>query len=546
MKKFLAVSCSLMLGAMLAFSLVGCGGTEEVPDKDVGNTDPGNTPGGEQTVVEIPTPAQVVSAIHSASAAEVQNYDFTLNLAGSVSIGIVQSPNANANYDCSYRYNTETGELAFKRTTSGILLYDATEYIYSSGDTRISVKMNEKGEVKKAVVGDRNTELKLINLPFTTLIDSLTAEEIAGIKQVSPDNYTANLTLSSDNVALNAICGMLGKIDASIDLKGVTVTNPVNGIDFLFTMSNGTFTGYTFKAAVSIPVKSASAELALTYTQKASSSPIALPSTAGIVTDSTQIAAELATINSALNGIKDGDAYSLDFEAVNEMDPAWNVLATKDSYKARLYKNTDKAGDISFNHSFEYHSHHETDGREPYKFTIGNTTDDGKTYLLSRKGSNTTTPLENVTADTQFEYLTKHFLRSASDIDCLKKVTEQSTTTYTFYLNDGIAAQTSKDIVAFLNTNEAEGVVDVENYFNDSAYTVEDASLTVVMNGNTVVSMKLDTEIKYNPTAGDYTENNITLNNELTLSVNQNLKKAQDYGAPKKPDGLLSHLEYIL
>lgn len=543
MKKFLFSFGAIAMGAMFALSLAACGETNE---NTTGSDDP-DTQKTPPVATETLTSAKLVSAIQESVEAKEQNYDFTLDFSGSLSLGSLQTPDATAKYVCNYRFNTETGALSFKRVTSGALLYDATEYIYSSGDSRVVVKMNDKNEVKKTSVEPANADLKLVNLPFTELVSSLSTEEIESITKLPSGEYRASLRLSSEKPALKALCGALGKMDTSINLKGVTFDNPVNGLDFTFRMSGEAFTGYTVKARIDIPVKGASANLDLAYTQNASSTPVAIPSTTGIVTDQTEIGREIDAIDAALTAVRSSSAYSLDVEAVNEMDPAWNVIATKDSYKARLYKNTAEGGDVSFNHSFEFHSHHEEQGRETYKFTIGNT-QENKTYLLSRKGTNTLTELSNVTAETQFDLLTAPFGCDAADFDCLKKVTEKGKTTYTFFLKDAVVAAMSEEIVAFLNTNESEGVVDVENNFNHDDYTVKDAALTVVMEGDTLVSMKLDTEIKYNPTAGEYTENNVTLNNTLSLTVNENLSKAQDYSAPKKPEATLGigGLKYIL
>lgn len=544
MKRFFAILSALVLGCAFAVSLAACGESSggsgsTTPDTSTtpgGTTPGGTTPGGTTGAA---TPSQVVSAIQSFAEEDEQNYDFTLNLAGNVSVGPVHSPNANATYECNYRYNAATGDLAFKRVTSGVLLYDSIEYIYSSGSSRVTVKMNGDNEVKKTVVDYKDDELKLINRPFTALLNSLPSNGIADITG-SNGRYTSHLNLSSDNSVLNTICNILGKLDTSINLKGVTFTNPVSGIVFDFAMAGGVVSEFTLKAGISVPVSAASVNLDLTYSQRMNSAPVRIPNIDGLMTSNSEIAAELGVINAALEGVGDSEAYSLDFEAVNEMDPAWNVIATKDSYKGRLYRNAD-----GFNHSYEYHSHHEEDGRETYKYTIGNTTRDGKTYLRSRKGSDTVTELENVTADTQFDLLTRHFIHTASDVDCLKKVTKDETTTYTIYLKDSIVAQMSEEIVAFLNTNEADGVVDIENYFNENDYTIKDATLTVVMEGDAVVSMELDTEIKYNPTAGEYTENNVSLKNQLVLKVNDRLDKAQKYEVPKKPDGF-GGLDYIL
>ncbi len=546
MKRTLRTIFAMLLCLTMALGLClgACAGSDPTPSEPTPGGDNPNTP----TPATTPTAADVVSAIQTQADAAEQNYDFVLKLSGSVNVGAFSSPNANAIYTCNYRYNQETGDLRFKRVTSGILLYDSTEYIYSSGDSRVTVKMNEEGTVKKVITDYQDTELRLINLPFQSLVESLTADEITEIAK-DGSGYTAKLKLSAENAILNKICGLLGKMDTSISLKGVQFTNPVSGIDFRFHFANNAISDYSVGASVSIPVSTASVTLDLTYERKAASSAVSLPAVSGFITDKEEIGAELSEIDGALKAVKQEAAYSLDLEAVNEMDPGWNVTATKDTYESRLYKHTDETGFTHFNNSYEYHSHHETDGKETYKYTYGNVTDDEfETYLVSRKGGNTYENAEGVTAEARFDFMTKLFAVTAEKTDCLRKKTEGTTETYTVYLSDEAVVEMMEGIVGMLNSNPAQGVVTVENYFNKADHTVKDAQFTVVMTEGKLVSMELDTKIKYNPTAGEYTERNVTLDNALILKVNDRLEKAQSYTAPKKAKATLvfGGLDYIL
>lgn len=536
MKSKFAKFGALLMGGLLALSLCACGGGgDEKPDhqdppvsgEEDGKQDPPVS--GDTT----PTSSDVATAIQKTLGATVQNYDFTLNLAGSVTVGAFTTPDANANYVCNYRYNAETDDLQFKRVTSGALLYDSTEYIYSSGDSRVTVKMDDKGTVKKAAVEYADEELHLINLPFVTLVKSLSAKEIGSIKKTS-GGYKATLSLSSENKALNALCSFLGKMDTSINLKGVEFSNPATGLGFEFALSGETLSSFTLTADVSVPIGPATTDLSLTYTQKTNSSAVKLPDVSGIILGQDAIATELATVNSALAAVKEMDVYSLDVEAVNEMDPGWNVKAIKDSYLSRLYKHTDEEGFTHFNNSFVFKTHHEEDGKETYKYTIGNVTEDGKVYLVDRKGLNTTSQsAETVTS--RFDFLTSIFGLNASQTDCIKKTTANGETTYAIYLKNSAIAALSDDIVNLINTCPAEGVTFVDNLMGTD-YTIEDAALNVVIKDGKLVSMKLETEIKYNPTSGEYAEYNVTLNNSLSLLVNdeENFAKAAEYTAPKK------------
>ena len=101
-------------------------------------------------------------------------------------------------------------------------------------------------------------------------------------------------------------------------------------------------------------------------------------------------------------------------------------------------------------------------------------------------------------------------------------------------------------ICDYINSNDAEGVIPVDNYFNSDDYVIDGADMIVTMNGNTITEISIETNIKYNPTDGEYTERVIKLTDILKLEVNAKLNKAQSYKAPKKADGTFSNLDYIL
>lgn len=548
MKKTLKILIVLLIIFVCIFAFVACdNGDNSVPKNpsDSGTTtpsDPGNTtPSNPGTATPSDMSAeQVVTAIKTQSQSTTQNYDFRLQLSGNVQVGGLATPNANAIYDGSYRFNSATNELKFKRTTSGILLYDSTEYIQSQGDSIITIKQNDKGKIKKVSVEARG-DLDLINAPFVSLVSSLEASNITNITPNGTSGYTANLQLSADNKILNLICIALGKMDLNLSLKGVTFTNPVNGLDFEFTMSNGFITSYTLTAKVTVPVKSANVDLDLKYEQRYNSEEITLPSYNQLITGKTEISTVVSNIASKLVAIKSDDSYSLDVKAVNEMDPAWNVFATTDSFQSRFYKNP-----TAFNNSYEYKVHNVADKSETYKYSIGNIADNTvwkvKHLTLSKEGQELSSP---VTANDQFDSLTSIFNLNASNISCITSETKNSETTYTIYLTDTAVKALSDSIVELINTNNEEGVIKVNNFIG-SDFTVKEASFTVVITNDKLTSIDFETEIRYTPTSGEYIEYNVTLNNELTLEINKRLADAEKYKAPKNADGTISHLDYLL
>lgn len=484
----------------------------------------------------MPSASLIVESRKAAADENEQNYDFFINLNGTVDIkGVSQS--ANGNYDGKYRFNKNTGELKFRRETSGLLLYDSIEYIYSQNDSKIKLVQNEKQEVKKiSVVANDEEELNLMNLPFVSIVNALEEGNISEIKYSGKSDYkyTATLSLHSDNALLSKLYAKLEKMGTRIDFKGVEVSNPMS-IKFDFNLDkNHKLTDFKFGADVSFPVKGVPLTIAISYKQSASDKAISLPSANGFVTDKTKIGEVITEIDSALARVKQSSAYSLDLTATNEFDPGWNVTATTDKYFARLYKNTTD-GRVDFNHSFKYKAHNENDDSDSFKFTLGNI-QNGDVYLISRKGTNTQTKIDGVSVNTQFDLLTSIIKSNASSIDCIKKVEKDGSTFYYLYQNNQSTYGVQSKIVDLINSNPADEVTDVQNYFNAQENEVVNSEMVVEIKNGQLVAVNVQTDLRYCPTGGEYTEENILLTNKIELTVNEKLEKAQEYVAPENVD----------
>ncbi len=544
--KFLFIVVVVLLCATLAACLVACGNTNDETTKE----DP--------PAPKLPTAAQVITARKAAAQSENQNYDFHINLNGNLQVSIFNG-SANANYDGQYRYNSATDELSFKRVTSGAVLYDSQEYIVDEGNSRIKIKTNEDGIVKKVAVRQADDDgLTLINLPFVALIDALEAENLTNIALSTGDyKYQANMVLTAENPALNKLYQTIGRMDTDISLKDVSFTNPASGVLLKFNLEDGgKLTDFTFSAQIKFPVKGVDVTLTLTYSQKGNDAAIYVPAYDKLLYGETKVAPELTAITNAFAAAKAKTAYSLDLYAENDFDPGWNVKATVDKYTARMYKNTMTVDDASFeafNKSYKYRNHTETDGNESYKFTEGNVTSDGNVWLIHRKGTNQQENLgATKTASSTFDEMTAYFMLAASDVDCIEKTQKSGETTLDIHINEAKSIALIKSIVALINSNPTHdtGVIKAENYLNESEYTVEDASFTVTMANGQLKSITFESELIYTPTSGDYSENHITLKNTLTLDFDKELEDAQKYKAPENATtnftGLNASKFYIL
>ena len=500
----------------------------------------------------LPTADEIATKLHNFYNENEQFYNFKINLSGNLSmLGI--GGTANGNYEALYRYNNSTKNLQFQRSTSGLLFYDSTSYIFSQGDSKVKVKQDENGNIKKVeLVLEEDTEIDLLNIPFVAIINACNSENFSTIKksELIGYKYQATINAKSSNSLINKLLEKLMKMDSKINIKDVAFTNPT-AVPFYFNLKDGSniLDDYKFEFDIDFPIKGITAKLKISYEQKKDTLSINTPNISNYKMDKTQISTELNTINSAFNKVMNSETYSLDLQAVNEFDPGWNHFAIKDSFISRLYKNTYNSF-TAFNNSYEYKTHHETDGKETYKFTLGNIVEDSNTYLVSRKGANTVTIAPDKNLQTQFDYMTNAFKFIAQDIDCIKKEIKDGKTIYSVYLNKSNTISVKDKICDMINSNDADGVIDVDNYFNNSEYEIDKADMTLEMVEGNLYNISIATELRYNPTGGEHTDSKILLENTLILSINENLDKAQKYKAPEKAEGSILGLEsankYIL
>ncbi|MBD5132753.1 MAG: hypothetical protein HDT28_09265 [Clostridiales bacterium] len=543
MKKLFTTLLALMACVFALFGLGACGGSDGGSGETDG-TQPGNSPNGTvntPTETYVPTAADIVAARKSAVDEKVQGYDFDLTITGDFQV-LGLGTALNGKYDGKYRYDGNNDEVAFKRTTSGALLADSTCYVFTSGDNRIKATMDGKDSkvVKKlSIEAVEDQDITMVNLPVVKIVDSANESSISDITTLknSAYAYSCKLKAGNNNIAYTALNKVFEKLGTGVSFKGITLAEDTSTFDF--NIKDGKLNDFKLGMKLQIDVKAVKVVVSVDYTQRGNSTEISLPDTANIAYKAADIQAEVSKINAAVADIKDDPVYSLDLTAENEFDPGWNKLAIVDSYTARMYKKTEDGVDW-FNHSYYYKAHSETAGKETYKYTLGNVNgedaDNQGSWLISRKSKNTQTRADGVTAATQFDFLTSVVKQTASEIDCIKKQVTGTTVTYSVYLGKAATKTVQEKIVAMINTNSYEDVIEVENYFN-TENVIKDASLVVVVTDGKISSIVCDTELCYNPTGGEYTEYNITLNNKIDLQVNKNLDKANKYEIPDKVKG---------
>ena len=82
------------------------------------------------------------------------------------------------------------------------------------------------------------------------------------------------------------------------------------------------------------------------------------------------------------------------------------------------------------------------------------------------------------------------------------------------------------EITEIINSNEAEGVLDVNNYFNNSEYEIKDAEIIIEMKNGKIVNISITTKISYVSTGGEYSGEKVLLTNSIELAVNEKIDDA--------------------
>lgn len=496
------------------------------------------------TVVE-PTAEQVVAARANTVSQTEQGFDYRYRLAGQLSVLGFESGEAEGIYTGQYRENKTTGEYTFKRSTSGLLLIDSVKYAYSKGNQRIVVKVDDDGSVKKIYNETVDEQASLfVHKPMEELVNHIAKENIQKIErssEVAGYKYKAELKFTSGNVYIDKVLAGVSSLGTTVSIKGAEIPNLANGIQLYFNYGAGDrIEDFYVAIDLSITVKAVKTGIRLSYEQNGAKGALQVPTDENFIVDGAGVAAKVQLLSDALQSLKTEDAYSLDISAKNELDPSWKILATVDKYEGRLFKNT-KDGQVSFNHSYEFKAHHEEDGAETYKYTLGNVVgDEAGVYLVSRKGKNEVAPAKGTfTADTQFDLLTSMAVFDADSVDCIRVEEKGKETVYKIYLNKASVLGIQKKIVDLINSNDAAGVLDVDNYLNTSNYIFEEALVEVKFENGALRSIECETEIHYTPVGGEYTDYNVTLVNEIVIEINENLEDAEDYKAPSSTGTLL-------
>lgn len=476
----------------------------------------------------------VINAIVAANYGVNQNYDFKINLIATLNIcecvGSIYG-----NYYVNHRYNKIVNESVIKRTTSGELLNMLTEYISSTNAGTIKIAIDDKGEIKKVKICEpKADELYSFSNPFLAIINHIDINNLSEIIVVNSDYmYKAKLTLSEDDEYVLKAISTIRKISAKVDLSKVSRTNSLKEIDFFFNMNDDKTKTTEFKicAELFFTIKGIDTKLIFAYEHRANMLDILMPNTNGFITDPSIIAEELRRIKNALNAVRNSATYSLKLETTNQLISDRDCESVINKIYSRLYKNTNNKR-IDFNQTIEYQLNAKSAKNERYQYTYGNI-DDGSVYLVSRTDANELTAIENISVNTQFDYILTLASINADSIDCINKVVDKDRiTTYKLYINDDATMSIKEKISEMFNSN-TNWEYDADNFFNNDSYLIDNSIMVIEMVDAEIKSIAVDTRIKYCPSGGDYVEEQISLINSIRIEFNTCFHKAAKYIAPQ-------------
>lgn len=484
---------------------------------------------------------EVINAIVDTNFKGNQNNDFKIILVATINIGDSVG-RIQGNYDVNYRYDKISNELIIKRVANGELFNMSTEYISATESAITRITVDEKGIAKKVAISPQNgDELYLYNNPFKAIIDHIDANNLLNIIKLNGDYiYKANLVLPENNKYLLQALSAIRKMKTTVDISKVSISNLAKGLDFYFNMNadKSKITEFRLCADLDFSIKGIDTKLAFAYEQRANLLNIQLPETNDIITDSESIAKELGNVMSALNVVKKSATYSLELEATNQIVSRRNYKTDICKFNSRLIKNTNDKK-IVFKQTCECQSHLKAGKLAKYKYTYGNI-DDGSVYLVMKTSANEAKPIENISVNTQFDYMVSVASIYADSIDCVKKtVNKDGIIIYCFYINKDAALSIKDKISEVFSPIITDETISIEDFFNENNYMAENSVMVVEMVDSEIKSIAVENTIKYYPTDGDFIDEQITLLNCININFNTYFHKATKYKAPKDTTELL-------
>jgi len=443
--------------------------------------------------------AEFNEARRNTSQSTAYQYDFDvkakIKFAGAVSF----SP---ANYSGTTYVKTNNPDTQFlqKRTLSGALVFDSTNYVYNVGTDLIKIS------------ADENKDFSVVNHETVSSIYDFDKFNFGHILKSLDDNHVLKATKSGDKYVLTlhtdfsqtSLLGVLNYIDSSLLLKTLnSYTKSQWSVGLVINAwaklnSDKQLSTFHFDAAVSIKnTFEIGFELEQRFTKYGSGVSITLPTFANTVTTESGVTQEINKVKTALNSSKARTTSYYDYNVKTAVDHGIslsNPLGLAVNSKTKGYAKRQIVNDtVYFNNRLEVDSDYKN------KDQLGDLVEDYNSYrarlsngdvynvLDPTVGFNKYTLLEGYNNDSVDNYymLPSLDLLSFDNIKAVKTTSENNLTTYQFALTTDAV----KNVLKFYNKhiridyNEVTvfDVFDIKSDFNGKKalvkYTVNENNL---------------------------------------------------------------------
>lgn len=477
----------------------------------------------------IPSGIQLIKARQkNVAESSKQGYDFNIHLECDASqYGLEET--LSGDYDASYRYNSEDDTLQFVRVSTGDLLHNQTKYIFSDGANKITLRYDVDGDIKKTKVeSEKELDYELLNLPFEKFLDSVNNNELAEITVSETEGYQYQTTISAENKSefIDSILSLFTKIGTKIRFKKFDSSMIKSDVTLLFNLEeeSQTLTGFKLIFDTEFPVKGVTKDKVLhtlSYSQTLSDTEIDFPNQDSLITSKETIKQRLNTLSEDLTNIQNSTVYDIDVDYENatylpneNSKKSSNSSKTKSQYKARLIKNND-----IFNKSYAVSGVDESGASVDTKYVLGSSTNNG--VVLADKNKNVIEQNVETDVNTQFnDLIDLSILPTSDDITYLVEETKNTKTTYYLYFNTSYIQNFIDNDIAKLTSNNLA----INNFYNAEDVSFTKAYLKIVYKNNQLDEMKIETNVNYFPTTGEYQDLNLELMNKFEIEINDTTK----------------------
>lgn len=537
------------LSAFLAITLSACGGGGEGGETSSTTT---SSQTSTSTSTSSTTPSTDLQVFNSARVNTVNSiqYEYDFNLTAKIKYkgATVFSP---ATYSGTTYVNTGNQETQFlqKRSLTGALVIDSTNYIYNIGTDLIKISADEDKDFSVINYEKVDSIYDFDKHNFGHILKYLTESDYTSVKY---SNGKYNIAFKT-NFNEDSLLGMLNHIDSRLILKALNaVTRKVWGIGLKVnvwaTLENDNVHLKTFHFDASVIVEN-KFEVGFVFEQtftKYSGVTINTPVFANTLTKETEVTPVLNSVKGIVNTAKTASTSYYDYKVKTTVDHGVSLsnplgLAVNSTTKG-VAKRQVSGNDVFFNNRLEVDSDYKNNDQygdlvedyDSYRARLNNSNKDVYDVLDPKVGFNNYTLLEGYNENNIDNYymLPSTDLFNYSKIKVVKKTTDsKNNTIYKF----GLSTEAVTDLLSFYNKSiridfKRETIFDIYNIQSDFIAKKALFTYTVASDGRLA---KVDIDLK-----GFYTEKTSEDDVKFRLETSIEFDWSKSYNAATKKEDI--------